>query len=167
MKGLRKAGACTLAEANRYLERVYLPLWNGRFTVKPAKGTDVHRPLRGEHDLAAILSHVEERVVAPDYTIRYAGQHYQIGRSDIAPGLRGGIVRVEQRLDGRLAICFRDRYLTITPCEARSRLSAQERPQPHPKASPPSTGQAAESWMKGFDVSKGPPLWAVLRQERR
>jgi transposase len=69
VKGLRKAGAGTIAEANRYLERVYLPLWNGRFTVKPAKGTDAHRPLRGEHDLAAILSHVEERVVAADYPL--------------------------------------------------------------------------------------------------
>jgi hypothetical protein len=102
-------------------------------TVKPAKMTDAHRPLRVEHDLAAILSHVEERVVAQDYTLRYAGKHYQVERSDIRPGLRGGIVRVEQRLDGRLAIRFRDRYLMIAPCEAGSRLSTQKRPQPSRK----------------------------------
>jgi len=167
VKGLRKAGARAMAEANRYLEREYLPLWNDRFTVKPAKATDAHRPLGREHDLAAILSHVEERVVAHDYTIRYAGKHYQVGRSDIRPGLRGGVVRVEQRLDGRLAVRFRDRYLTLTPCEARSRLATDEQSQPHPKASPPSPGQGASSWMKGFEVSKSPPLWAVLRQEGR
>ncbi len=167
VKGLRKAGTRTLAEANRYVERVYLPLWNRRFTVQPAKGTDAHRPLRGEHDLAAILSHVEERVVANDYTVRYAGQHYQIGRSDIRPGLRGGVVRVEQRLDGRLAVRFRGRYLTILSCEARERLVMQQQSRPHPKTAPPSTGQGAKSWMEGFDVSNSPPLWAVLRQEGR
>ena len=167
VKGLRKAGARTIGEANHYLARKYLPLWNGRFTVKPAKGTDAHRPLRGEHDLAAILSHVEERVVAHDYTIRYAGKRYQIGRSDIRPGLRGGMVQVEQRLDDRLALRFRDRYLTITLCEARSRVATQERPQPHPKAPSPSTGPGTGSWMKGFDVGNSPPLWTVLQQEGR
>ena len=39
--------------------------------MKADNATDAHRPLRAEHDLAAILSHVEERVVANDYTIRY------------------------------------------------------------------------------------------------
>jgi len=52
------------------------------------------RPLRGgEHELAAILSLVEERRVTSDYTIRYQGKIYQIARGDIRPGLRGGGVR--------------------------------------------------------------------------
>src|SRR5438445_12101465 len=61
VRGLRKAGVQTLAEANAYLEQEYLPMWNRRFTVEAENGTDAHRPLRAEHHLAAILSHVSER----------------------------------------------------------------------------------------------------------
>ncbi len=41
-----------------------------RFTVEAESHRRASRAA-GEHDLAAILSHVEERVVANDYTIRY------------------------------------------------------------------------------------------------
>src|SRR2546427_871966 len=84
VKGLRLAKASSLEEANTYLEREYLPLWNRSFTVVAANPTDAHRRLSGEHELAAILSQVEERVVTPDYTIRYQGKIYQIARGDMA-----------------------------------------------------------------------------------
>ena len=135
--------------------------------MKPAKEADAHQALRREHDLASILSHVEERVVGNDYTVRYAGRHYQIERSDIRPGLRGGVVRVEQRLDGELAVRFREGYLRIAPCEARSRLVMSERPRPEAKTPTPSKKQEGKSWMGGFDVRESPPLWAILRQEQR
>src|SRR3989441_3112621 len=93
VKGMRKAGVRTWEEANTYLEQEYLPLWNQGFTVVAANQTDAHRRLSREQDLPAILSHVEERVVTPDYTIRYQGKIYQIGRSDIRAGLRGEIGR--------------------------------------------------------------------------
>jgi hypothetical protein len=40
-----------------------------------------HRKLTPELDLAAILCHVEQRVVANDYTFSFDGQRYQIARS--------------------------------------------------------------------------------------
>src|SRR2546430_7696938 len=53
----------------------YTTLFRSRsFTVVAANPTDAHRRLSGEYDLRAILSHVEERVVTPDYTIRYQGR---------------------------------------------------------------------------------------------
>jgi hypothetical protein len=42
--------------------------------------TDAHRPLSREHDWAAILSHVEARMLTADYTIHYQGKIYQIAR---------------------------------------------------------------------------------------
>lgn len=118
VKGLRKAGVSGLEPANEYLEKSFLPLWNRRFTVEPANRTDVHRPLGREHDLAASLSQVETRRAAPDYTIRFYGQVYQIAREDIRPGLRGARVRVEKRLDDSVALRFRERYCRLTPCPA-------------------------------------------------
>ena len=112
----RLAGAGTLAQANAYLEQEFLPAWEGRFTVAPANPTDAHRPLGRGHDLAAILSVVEERVVTNDYTLRYQGKIYQIARADLGGGLRGAKVRVEKRLDGTVAVRFRERYLAVSVC---------------------------------------------------
>ena len=91
MKGMRVAGVRTIEEANAYLENEYLPWWNQTLTVKPAEAADAHRPLGKEHDLAAILSHVEPRQVTNDYTVRYRGKVYQIDRPDIRAGMRRAI----------------------------------------------------------------------------
>ena len=40
----------------------------------------------------------------PDYTLRWDGRLYQIGRQAVVSGLRGADVRVGQRLDGSLAV---------------------------------------------------------------
>ena len=91
MKGMRVAGVRTIEEANAYLEKEYLPWWNQTLTVEPAEAADAHRPLGKEHDLAAILSHVEQRQVTNDYTVRYDGKVYQIDRRDIRVGMRKAI----------------------------------------------------------------------------
>jgi hypothetical protein len=92
-------GVPTLGDANRYSELEYLPKWTSLFTREPANPTDARRPLRAERNLTAIPSHVEERVVANDYTIRYDNIKYQITHKNIRPGLRGATVRVEERWD--------------------------------------------------------------------
>lgn len=162
VKGLRKAGVGTLEEAQRYLERVYLPMWNRRFTAEPANATDAHRPLGPEHDLDSILSHLETRTVGQDYTLQVGRVRYQIARQSVVAGLRGAAVRVEQRLNGTTAVRFRHRYLAVSLC--------QERP---PKSPPPTLiqkrkpGGRQHDWMNGFDLQSSKPIWSVLRDEHR
>jgi DNA-binding Lrp family transcriptional regulator len=165
VKGLRKAGVRTLPAANRYLEQEYLPLWNRRFTVEPANATDAHRPRRGEHDLAAILSHVEERVVANDYTIRYDKKIYQIARADLRPGLRGATVRVEAHWDRSVWVRFRDRYLTVKGCEPLARPQPPPAREPVRKIPRASARPQSQRWMEGFSLNNSPPLWKVLKHE--
>jgi transposase len=163
VKGLRKAGAGTLEEAQKYLDRVYLPLWNRRFTVPPANPTDAHRPLGPQHDLAAILSHVESRVVADDYTLRFEAVRYQIAQPQVRPGLRGARVRLEKRLDGKMKIRFRERYLAVSRCDPAER---QSNPKPRLRQ-PKTTAQPRQhSWMKEFNLQRSKPIWAVLNEER-
>src|ERR1700726_3049132 len=78
VKGLRVAGASTLEQANEYLEQEFLPWWNKTLTVTPANADDAHRPLEKQHDLAAILSYVENRQGEENYTIRFPSEVYQI-----------------------------------------------------------------------------------------
>ncbi|MGD0223751.1 MAG: ISNCY family transposase [Terriglobia bacterium] len=162
VKGLRLAKACSREEAQTYLEQEYLPHWNESFTRVPEGSTDAHRPLRAEHQLAAILSHGEERFVTADYTIRYQGKIYQIARSEVRPGLRGGQVRVEQRLDGSLVVKFRQYGLRVVECPPRPKAP----PPPKPLSAQKPRPKAAHNWMKDFHLHKSPPWGVILGPER-
>jgi hypothetical protein len=70
VKELRLAGASTMEQANAVLDKSFLPLFNRRFTVKPASRNNAHRPLHPSMNLPAILSIQEKRRVSNDYTIR-------------------------------------------------------------------------------------------------
>jgi DNA-binding Lrp family transcriptional regulator len=157
VKGLRVAGARTLEEANAYLDAEFLPWWNQTLAVVPANPTDAHRPLGKEHDLAAILSHVEERQVANDYTVRYDGKIYQIDRKDVRSGMRGAKVRVELRLDGSMAICFRNRYVGAKQCAPAPKVAAAKPAKPR-RSVPRRRGS---DWNKNFDLHTAPKIWQV------
>jgi transposase len=119
VKELRLAGVTTRDQANELLEGL-LPQHNRRFSKPPRAKGDAHRRLGPGHNLAAILSIQEERVVANDYTIRLRNRFYQLLKP-IYPGQRGGRVVIEWRLDGSLAIRFQGHYLKyeeVTPGRA-------------------------------------------------
>jgi len=154
VKGLRVSQVSTLDQANAYLENEYLAWWNQTLVVKAADPADAHRPLDQEHELVAILSHVEQRQVTNDYTVRYQGKVYQIDRRDIQVGMRKGWVRVEQRLDGSIAVQFQGRYVRVRRCAP---------PLAPPKTPAPPTGSTAKirrksDWMKNFSIRSKPSL---------
>ncbi len=156
VKGMRKARVCTLEQANAYLEQSYVPLWNERFTIRPAAEVDAHRPLDKDQDLGSILSQVERRVIAPDYTMRYGSRLYQLEREHIQPRLRGQAVRVEQHLDGRLVVRTAEGEVKVRAC-AFGETTIAARPKA-PKATapaPPHTG-GRRRWMYGFRLDASP-----------
>ena len=125
VKELRLAKAKTIAQANAVLDRL-TPEHNRRFGVAAANPTDAHRPLGPTHNVAAILSVQQFRVVANDYTIRFENRLYQLDKP-IHPGERGGKVIVELRLDGSMAIRFGDRYLNYHEIESQPTKAAKRR----------------------------------------
>jgi transposase len=164
VKGLRVAGACTIEAANRYLEDEFLPWWNQHLVTPPANAADAHRPLGPEHDLASALSQVETRQVNNDYTLQLDGQFYQIEHESIRAGLRGAIVRIERRLDGTLAVRFRDSYLAVKPCAARPKLAPKPATKGARKPSQPSAAMRAS--MDGFLQRPTLPAWAAGQIDR-
>lgn len=143
VKGLRVAGASTLEQANRYLDKEFLPWWNQHLVVIPASPIDAHRLLGKEHDLHASLSSVDTRQVANDYTIRFERKIYQIAREHVRAGLRGANVRVEARLDGSIAVRFGHQYLGIKVCHPQPKLAP---PPSHPARS--QSGRPSEAWRR-------------------
>jgi len=152
VKGLRVVQAKTLEEANMYLNSEYLAWWNETLTVVPGAPDDAHRPLGKQHCLAASLSHAETRSVAQDYTMRFDGKMYQIARSEVRAGLRKGVVRVEQRLDGSVAVRFQDRYLTVSECALPPKVTAAVGKTVKRRAR--KTSRRKSDWMKNFHVGK-------------
>jgi hypothetical protein len=110
IKKMRLAGIHTLEAANRFLEEVYLPQVNERFTVAPLGVVDAHRCAEG-YDLEAILSLQEERRVNNDATVQIDGRTYQIEPQELGRGAAPRRVRIERRIDGTLRLRWGDRYL--------------------------------------------------------
>jgi DNA-binding Lrp family transcriptional regulator len=125
VKGLRQVGAKDLKTANQYLEQVYVPLWNRRFTREPRMAGDAHRPLLRETHLDSVLSIRESRTVGQDHTVRWNGVIYRVERKAIKAAMRGARVQVERRLDGSAWIHWRNQVMALEICEAtttRARL---------------------------------------------
>jgi transposase len=163
VKGLRIAGVKTLEDANRYLDEEFLPWWNQHLVVAPANPSDAHRPLDKACDLNAVLSVVETRQVTSDYTIRFEGRIYRIGRDHVRPGLRGGHVRVEARLDGTIHARFQESYLAIEECQPQPRQHQQPRARPAAKRRPSQPSEASRQSISGISRGGGIPVWKAAQ----
>jgi hypothetical protein len=160
VKGLRRAGARTLEEANRYLEHRFLAEWNERFTVQAASDVDAHRPVGEYRKLESTLSHVESRQVMNDSTVAWGGQRWQIPKAAVRPGLRGSTIRMEKRLDGSLQARIGEAYFELTLCQIAVKASAKS--QRTPRRSVPAPGSSR--WMKSFHV-RGNAAWKAWREQ--
>jgi hypothetical protein len=160
VKQLRLAKVSTLKDANAFLENDYWPEWNERFASPVADFANHHRLLTPQLDLAAILSHVEERVIGNDYTFSFAGRRYQIERSEIQTGMRRQRLRVELRLDGELRARYEGRYVSIHECGMRE--VALGPPANKPARKDHNAG-GRSNWMDGFFDRPSHPLLKSLR----
>jgi transposase len=166
VKGLRVAGARTIEAANRYLEEEFLPWWNQHLVVAPANAADAHRPLGSEHDLAASLSQVTTRQVDNDYTIRLDGKVYRLVMDAVPAGLRGAVVRVEQRLDGRLMVRFRDRYWPVAACQKPTKAIAPRQAKPGRAHKPTRPSEGMRSSMNKLLQKPSLQVWQAAEIDR-
>jgi transposase len=159
VKQLRLAKISTLEAANEFLENEYWPEWNARFARPVENFPNQHRALTPQLELAAILCHVEQRVIGNDYTFSFAGRRYQIARAEAQAGMRHQRLRVELRLDGELKARFQGRYLQIGECGLRAAATAPAVRQPVRRDH---NAGGKSSWMQGFFDRPSPPLWKVI-----
>ena len=166
VKGLRVAGARTLEEANRYLDEEFLPWWNQHLVVAPANAADAHRRLGIEHDLAASLSQVISRQVENDCTVRLDGKIYRVVSDHMPAGLRGAVVRVERRLDGRLMLRFRERRWDLAECPIAPKTAAQPKTEPAARRKRSGPSEAYRASMRSFLRTPSPPGWQAAQIDR-
>jgi len=158
VKLLRLENISTREAANEFLEQHYWPEWNARFARPVTDFPNQHRGLE-QLDLAAILCHVEQRVIGNDYTFSFASRRYQIAREHAQAGMRHQRLRVELRLNGELHVRYQGRYLNIGECGARVA------PAPITDRKPVRKDHNAggkSHWMQGFFDRPSPPLWKAI-----
>jgi transposase len=138
---LRLAGVQTMAEANAFLP-AYFARYRARFAIPPRSEESAYVPMGPETDLERLFCFKYTRKVAPDNTIRFAGQILQIPPGPDRLSYVRTIIEVHERLDQSIAILYQGRQLLLVsppddnpnPLRARGRVAQQLDPTatPHP-----------------------------------
>jgi hypothetical protein len=103
-KELRVAGISGVAAANRFIREVYLPAHNARFAKPPAIAESAFVSVADPAGLAEILCIQEQRVVARDNTVAYAGLRLQLPETRARAHYVKARVKVHEYPDGTLAV---------------------------------------------------------------
>jgi hypothetical protein len=164
VKEMRVRGISTLAEANEYLEEVYVPFWNSRFAVEPAESRDVHRKLSKRADLEQLFAETLTRTIGHDFTIVYKNRQLQIAKAQ-ARGIRPGQkVTVELRLDGSVRYRWKKHYLELEVVARSHDSRRKSRPKSSsPKPTPPRPGPD-HPWRKDGRLIANPTAIARYRR---
>lgn len=107
---LRAAGITTYAAAQPYLDAIFVPDFNRRFTVEPTEKQTAFVSMRGL-DLRLILSSHHDRIVANDHTVSYEGKKLQLPRPRDRHHLVRCTVTVHEFHDGSYGVSFQGRLL--------------------------------------------------------
>jgi transposase len=98
------------AAANRYLEQVFIPDFNRRFTVKPAQPQSAFVRLGGV-ELELVLSSKHERIVRNDNTVTFKGLILQLPTTRHRIHFVRCPVTVHQFANGCLGVSYQGRLL--------------------------------------------------------
>jgi hypothetical protein len=112
VKELRLADISTIAEANEFLEKNYLPKMNQKFSRPAAKPENAHVPL-GNANLNDIMCLEYERTVANNYVIRFETRLFQILKTKNPLPRPKDKVLVRIRLDGSISIMWKEAKLLV------------------------------------------------------
>jgi len=127
VKELRVAGITTMEDANRFLDEVFLPFWEERFTVEPREAADAHRALDDDIDLLRLFAETDERVIREDFTFRYRNLYLQVEECEAEPRMPGSRITIEHRLDGTVRYRWRESYLEPKPLPGRPERKKQQK----------------------------------------
>lgn len=158
VKELRLSNISTPEGANKFVKKVFIPQFNDKFAVLPQKKGNLHRSLTKfeKENLEKIFSSQDTRVVNNDFTISFNKQWFQLSQTQPTLVLRKDRVQIEERINGKILISLRNKYLNYEvlperPKKVKMKVVALTRTKPSWK--PP----ADHPWRRPF----------ILNPERR
>jgi len=118
VKELRMEGIDNIAEANRYLQKVFIPKHNKKRSVSPKCRDNLHRSIKG-FSLNYSLCIREKRTLGNDYTIQYKRHIFQLTSQQKAVIRPKEIITVMEHLNGRVSLWIRGYSLNFYEIEER------------------------------------------------
>ena len=106
IKDMRLKNICSMEEANKFAQEVYIEHHNAKFAVQAADLVNLHRSIDG-FNLYNIMSYQEKRQMQNDYTITYYKRIFQIGATQRAIIRPKDDVVVSVHLDGNITLSIR------------------------------------------------------------
>lgn len=116
VKEMRLVNINTPEQANTFLENVFLPAFNNKFSVIPTKEGDLHKSLSetDNKNLVSIFSIQSTRKINNDFTIQFKNNWYQLAEIQPTTVRPKEVVNVEERLDGTIHFSLQNSYLNYT-----------------------------------------------------
>ena len=145
VKKMRLKKIQTHGEANRFLEKEYLPEHNRRFMREPAQPEDYHRPAPRAAELDEVFHLETGRVIGNDWVVRHENRYFQVKAQARRYAPAKAKVMVCEWEDGRLQIRYRGRVvaweeipgLVPVPAVRPREATAKKQKPPTPKADHP------------------------------
>ncbi len=168
-KELSLFGITTMAEANRYIREIYLPMHNDLFATPPQIEESAFVPVHDPGSLVDVLCIQQNRVVARDNTVFYEGRCLQLPSSAARAHYVKANVRVHEYPDGSLAVFHGPRRLcrynaqgeeiaeiptavSVTPCSPPSRRGLATAELPAAQERRPALTASARGVAQGLQV---------------
>jgi len=124
VKKLRRERIASQAQANAYLDSVYLPKHNRRFARPAARPEDYHRRAPCAAKLDKIFRLERERVISDDWVVRYDNRFFQLEPQSRNYAPARGKVLVCEWPDGRVDIEYGGRPVPWREVPAPVRATA-------------------------------------------
>lgn len=156
VKELRLQNISDIETANKFLAEVFIPEFNKRFAVMPAKRADLHRSLTkmDKENLASIFSIHSTRVVMNDFTIQFNNQYFQLAQQQPLTVFRGDKVLVEKHMDNSIILKLRGKKLNFILLPKRPEKVCAVKIPALTTAKPTYKPPANHPWRKHFILNK-------------
>jgi transposase len=155
IKELRLNNISTIKQANKFLEKIFIPKFNAKFAVIPRSSANLHKKITKQEfvQFPSIFSRHYERTIRNDYTISYKKDWYQLEETRGVAMFRKEIVTVEESFDQTVKFKLRGRYLKFKKLPVRPQ-KVSEKSIPWVLAeSMPNIPAANHPWRK-FQIAK-------------
>jgi hypothetical protein len=145
---LTLAGINDIAQANRYIREIYLPLHNEQFARPPQIAEEsAFVAVSDPASLTDILCIEQERVVARDNTVAYEGRTLQLPQSPVRAHYVKVHIKVHEYPDGTLAVFHGPRCLARYRAQEEQIGSAPTTPSVTPCSPPSRRGLASAEFV--------------------
>lgn len=123
VKELRLKGICTIAEANIFLTKTFIPWFNKKFSVAARKETNLHTVMTIKEltQLPYVMSVHNQRNVMNDYTVMHQGKLYQVDPKQPALVRIGDRITVQTRINGQIFLFKENTELKFTEVLERAK----------------------------------------------